>query len=92
MADGTQQVLRYGEPQFVINRSASLHQNAARFIANQNLCLMYTQSEDEKLSLLGATPAIRRERLVTSGAAIPVLDRALPASVTNNAFELTTRT
>jgi hypothetical protein len=49
---------------------------------------MYTQSDDEKVSLLGAKPAIRRERLISREAAVPVLDRALPASVIcNNAIE-----
>ncbi|XP_046458616.1 procathepsin L-like isoform X2 [Daphnia pulex] len=38
-------------------------------------------SDDEKVSLLGAKPAIRRERLISREVAVPVLDRALPASI-----------
>ena len=48
------------------------------------LIISYTnhlQSDDEKLALLGAKPVMRRERLVSAEASLPVLDRALPASV-----------
>jgi len=38
-------------------------------------------SDDEKVSLLGAKPAIRRERLLSRETSYPVLDRALPVSI-----------
>lgn len=64
--------------------SGVTYRNVTCSILNVDLIFgdVYTQSDDEKVSLLGARPAIRRERLLSREVAVPVLDRALPASVT----------